>query len=144
MKLNEIMTRVVEVIQPNDTLHAAAKKMRDRDIGFLPVYEGEQLIGVVTDRDLTIRALADGLNAASVLGRDMVTAPAIYCYEDQDVNEAARLMRENRIRRLVVLNRRGERLVGVVSLGDLSGIVDDKLLGQVMQNVTSPVKSPSA
>ena len=144
MKLNEIMTRVVEVIQPNDTLHAAAKKMRDRDIGFLPVYEGEQLIGVVTDRDLTIRALADGLNAASVLGRDMVTAPAIYCYEDQDVNEAARLMRENRVRRLVVLNRRGERLVGVVSLGDLSGIVDDKLLGQVMQNVTSPVKSPSA
>lgn len=144
MKLNEIMTRVVEVIQPNDTLHAAAKKMRDRDIGFLPVYEGEQLIGVVTDRDLTIRALADGLNAASVLGRDMVTAPAIYCYEDQDVNEAARLMRENRIRRLVVLNRRGERLVGVVSLGDLSGILDDKLLGQVMQNVTSPVKSPSA
>lgn len=142
MKLNEIMTRVVEIIQPNDTLHAAAKKMRDRDIGFLPVYEGEQLIGVVTDRDLTIRALADGLNAASVLGRDMVTAPAIYCYDDQDVNEAARLMRENRIRRLVVLNRRGERLVGVVSIGDLSGIIDDKLLGQVMQNVASPVKSP--
>jgi CBS domain-containing protein len=141
MKLKEIMTREVEIVQPNDSLLTAAKKMRDRDIGFLPVYEGDQLIGVLTDRDLILRALAEGMNAASTIGRDLVTAPAMFCYEDQEVEEAARLMEYNRIRRLVVLNRRDHRLVGVVSLGDLAGIVDDKIAGNILESVSTPVKS---
>jgi CBS domain-containing protein len=141
MKLNEIMTHEVEIVQPNDSLLTAAKKMRDRDIGFLPVYESDQLIGVLTDRDLTVRALADGLNAGSTIGRDLVTAPAIFCYEDQEVEEAARLMEYNQIRRLVILNRRDHRLVGVVSLGDLAGIVNDKIAGNILESVSAPVKS---
>ena len=138
MKLSEIMTRDVVVIQPDDSVHSAAKKMRDRDIGFLPVCDGETLIGVLSDRDITIRALADGMDLNIMLGRDLMTAPAIYCYDDQDVSEAAKLMEENQIRRLVVLSREGERLVGVVSLGDLARNEPPDRSGQVLQKVSEP------
>ena len=143
MKLSEIMTREVEIIQPDDTLQAAAQKMRDRDIGFLPVCDGESLMGVLSDRDLTIRALADGMDINVMLGRDLMTTPAIYCFDDQDVKEAAKIMEENQIRRLVVLSRDDKRLVGVVSLGDLAknGITD--LSGQVLQKVSEPENQES-
>jgi CBS domain-containing protein len=141
MKLSEIMTRQVEVIQPDDSLRIAAKKMRDRDIGFLPVCDGETLLGVLSDRDITIRALADGMDVNVMLGRDLMTTPAIYCFEDQDVSEAARIMQENQIRRLVVLSRDDKRLVGVISLGDLArnGTLD--LSGRVLQRVSEPETS---
>jgi len=141
MKLSEIMTREVEVMQPDDSLQSAAKKMRDRDIGFLPVCDGETLLGVLSDRDITIRALADGMDVNVMLGRDLMTAPAIYCFEDQEVSEAAKIMEENQIRRLVVLSRDDKRLVGVISLGDLArnGTVD--LSGKVLQRVSAPETS---
>src|SRR6266498_2458934 len=138
MKLSEIMTREVEVIQPDDSLRAAAQKMRDRDIGFLPVCDGETLMGVLSDRDITIRALADGMDINVMLSRDLMTTPAIYCFDDQDVTDAAKLMAENQIRRLVILGRGSERVVGVISLGDLArkGITD--ISGQVLQRVSEP------
>jgi CBS domain-containing protein len=138
MKLNEIMTREVEIIQPDDTLRLAAQKMRDRDIGFLPVCDGENLMGVLSDRDIAIRALADGMDLNVMLSRDLMTSPAIYCFDDQDVTEAAKLMEENQIRRLVVLSREDKSLVGVVSLGDLArkGITD--ISGRVLQRVSEP------
>ncbi len=141
MKFSEIMTRQVQVIQPDDSLQSAAKKMRDHDIGFLPVCDGETLMGVLSDRDITIRALADGMDVNIMLGRDLMTTPAIYCYEDQDVSEAARIMEENQIRWLVVLSRDDKRLVGVISLGDLArnGTVD--LSGKVLQRVSEPESS---
>ncbi|HSB02347.1 MAG TPA: CBS domain-containing protein [Anaerolineales bacterium] len=138
MKLSEIMTPQVEVIQPDDTLQAAAKKMRDRNIGFLPVCDGETLMGVLSDRDITIRALADGMDVNVMLARDLMTAPAIYCFEDQDVSEAARIMAENQIRRLVVLSRDDKRLVGVVSLGDLARSETTDLSGKVLQKISEP------
>ena len=138
MKLSEIMTREVEIIQPDDTLRLAAQKMRDRDIGFLPVCDGESLMGVLSDRDITIRAFADGMDINVMLGRDLMTTPAIYVFDDQDVSEAAKIMGENQIRRLVVLSRDDERLVGVISLGDLArkGVTD--ISGQVLQRVSEP------
>ena len=144
MKLSEIMTREVEIVQPDDTLQVAAQKMRDRDIGFLPVCDGEELMGVLSDRDLTIRALADGMDVNVMLGRDLMTTPAIYCFDDQDVVEAAKIMEENQIRRLVVLSRDDKSLVGVISLGDLArnGISD--LSGQVLQKVSEPESTESA
>ena len=138
MKLSEIMTREVEIIQPDDPLRVAAKKMRDRDIGFLPVCDGETLLGVLSDRDITIRALADGMDVNIMLGRDLMTTPAIYCFEDQDVSEAAKIMAENQIRRLVVLSRDDKRLVGVISLGDLAR---NDLSGKVLQKVSQPETS---
>jgi len=140
MKLREIMSDNVEVIHPDDTLKTAAEKMRDRDIGFLPVCDGERLIGVLTDRDLITRALADGLESKATLGRDLVTAPAIYCFDDQSVDEAAKLMHDNQIRRLVVLSR-DKQMVGIVSLGDLAMTADDKLTGDVLQSVSEPMSA---
>jgi CBS domain-containing protein len=138
MKLSEIMTRDVEIVQPDDTLRLAAQKMRDRDIGFLPVCDGDSLMGVLSDRDITIRAFADGMDINVMLGRDLMTTPAIYAFDDQDVTEAAKIMEENQIRRLVILSRETERVVGVISLGDLArkGITD--ISGQVLRKVSEP------
>lgn len=141
MKLNEIMTSDVEIIHPNDTLQTAAKKMRDRDIGFLPVCDGDRLIGVLSDRDVIVRALAEGMDSKAIVGRDLVTSPAIYCFDDQSVEEAAKLMHDNQIRRLVILHRGDKRMIGVVSLGDLAINVDDKLSGEVLQSISEPVSS---
>ena len=138
MKLREIMTRDVVVLQPDDSLRSAAKKMRDRNIGFLPVCDGENLIGVISDRDITIRALADGMDVNIMLGRDLMTSPPIFCFEDQDISEAAQIMEENQIRRLVVLSREDERLVGVVSLGDIAKNASADRSGQVLQKVSEP------
>jgi CBS domain-containing protein len=140
MKLREIMTSNVEVIHPDDTLQIAAEKMRDRDIGFLPVCDGDRLTGVLTDRDLITRALADGMDSKAMLGRYLVTSPAIYCFEDQSVDEAAKLMHDNQIRRLVILSR-DKQMVGVVSLGDLAMSADDKLSGEVLQSVSEPLSA---
>lgn len=142
MKVKEVMTRDVEIIQPNDSLQMAAQKMRDRDIGFLPVYEGDELIGVVTDRDLAIRAVAGGMDSKAILGREIVTSPVVYCFDNQDVEEAARLMRQNQIRRLLVLDRSDNRPVGVISLGDLAGSVKETTSEKVLQSVSTPVNSP--
>ena len=144
MKLREIMTRDVVVLQPDDSLQSAAKKMRDRDIGFLPVCDGENLIGVISDRDITIRALADGMDVNVMLGRDLMTSPAIYCFDDQDVSEAAQIMEENQIRRIVVLNREDKRLVGVISLGDLARNATADRSGQILQKVSEPDGSEEA
>ena len=137
MKVKDVMTGSVEFIQPNDTLKMAAQKMKERDIGFLPVYEGDELIGVLTDRDLAVRALASDMNPDAIVGRELVTSPVVYCYEDQDVEEAARLMRDNQIRRLVVLNRNTNQPAGVVSLGDLSRNVKEKTAGQTLERISS-------
>jgi CBS domain-containing protein len=137
MKLKDIMTREVEVIHPDDPLQIAAQKMRDRDIGFLPVCDGDRLIGVVSDRDIIVRVIAEGGDSKAMMGRNLVTAPVIYCFEDQDVDEAAQIMQENQIRRLVILNR-DKRLVGVVSLGDLAMNRSADQSGEVLQSVSEP------
>jgi CBS domain-containing protein len=137
MKLKGVMTRDVEVIHPDDSLQTAAQKMRDRDIGFLPVCDDDRLIGVVSDRDIIVRVIAEGRDPKAMMGRNLVTAPVIYCFEDQDVEEAARIMQENQIRRLVILNR-DKRLVGVVSLGDLAMNRPADQSGEILQSVSEP------
>jgi CBS domain-containing protein len=137
MKVKDVMTGNVEFIQPNDSLQVAAQKMRDRDIGFLPVYEGDELVGVVTDRDIAIRAIASGINPDAILGREIATSPVVHCFEDQDVEEAARLMRENQIRRLIVLDRKNDQPVGVISLGDLAGTVKEKTAGKTLEGIST-------
>jgi CBS domain-containing protein len=120
MKLSEIMIRDVEIIQPDDTLQLAAKKMKDRNIDFLPVCDGSELLGVLSDRDLTMRALAEGIDVNVMLSRDLMTTPAIYCYDDQDVSEAVKVMQDKEVNQLVILSRDDDRVVGVVSLKDLT------------------------
>ncbi|MBI3152539.1 MAG: CBS domain-containing protein [Chloroflexi bacterium] len=139
MKLKEIMTNDVEVIRVNDTLQTAARKMRDLNIGFLPVFDGDQLIGVISDRDIIVRAIAEGTDPNSMLGRELATSPAICCFDDEGVDEAARTMHDNQIRRLVILSRQDSRLVGIVSLSDLALNTNGKLTGKVLKSVFEPV-----
>jgi CBS domain-containing protein len=139
MKVKDIMTSEVQVIHPDDTLQAAAEKMSSHDIGFLPVLEADQLVGVLTDRDLVLRGVAQGLHSDAMLGRELMTAPVIHCFEDQDVKEVAKLMEESQIRRLVVLSYPDKRLVGVVSLGDLALNIKPDTSAEVLQKVSEPI-----
>ena len=137
MQLRDVMTPNAEVIPPDATIGDAAKKMRDLDVGALPVCDGDRLCGMITDRDIAIRAVAEGRDSHTLV-RDSMTEEVIYCFEDQEYEEAAALMREHQIRRLPVLDRdRG--LVGVVSLADviLKGD-DDSVTATTIEDVSIP------
>jgi len=119
MLVQEIMTHNIEVVSPADTLAQAARKMDDLNIGPLPVCEGNRVVGMLTDRDITVRATAAGCDPKTTLVADAMSQEVISCYQDQDVREAARLMEDRQIRRLLVLNRAND-LVGMLSLADLA------------------------
>ena len=118
MKIGELMTPEVEVIKPGDTLHTAAKMMDDLNAGVLPVGENDRLVGMITDRDITVRAVAKGRDPNKTAVREAMTAEIRYCFEDEDAEAVARKMGSWQVRRLPVLNR-DKRLVGIVSLSDL-------------------------
>ncbi|MBC7540653.1 MAG: CBS domain-containing protein [Bacteriovorax sp.] len=119
MIVKKCMTEKVELGSPNMTLLDAAKKMRDGDFGILPIEENDKLIGIITDRDIAVRGVAEGLDPKKVKVSEIMTDRVLYCYEDQSLDEVAQNLGENRIRRLPVLNRK-KRLVGILSLGDLA------------------------
>lgn len=138
MKIEEIMTREVIVVHPDDTIQTAAQKMRDNDIGFLPVYDGTKLVGVLSDRDMAVRGTAEGRDPAATITHDLITNPVICCYSDQEVGDAAKLMHDNQIRRLVILDRDNEQMVGVVSLGDIATNAAEKISGEALQGISKP------
>jgi CBS domain-containing protein len=127
MLLRDVMTPHVEVIHPDATLREAAQKMKTLDVGPVPVCDGDRLQGMLTDRDITVRATAEGRDPNTTRVRDVMTPDVVYCFEDQDVREAAETMEQWQIRRLVVLNQ-DKRLVGIVSLGDLATQTSDEEL----------------
>lgn len=119
MKVADLMTPDPQTIGPDESLRRAAELMDELDVGVLPVCDGERLVGIVTDRDITVRATAAGLSPDSGKVGDVMTADLSWCFEDEDSSIAERLMRRTQIRRLPVLNVH-RRLVGVISLGDLA------------------------
>jgi CBS domain-containing protein len=134
------MTRNVECVKPDDTIQTAARKMRDLDVGPMPICDHDRLAGMVTDRDITVRAVAEGRDPTSCHVSEVMTPDVVYCFEDQDVADAADTMAARQIRRLLVLNR-DKRLVGIVSLGDLAVDAGDrKQSGQVLQEVSEPAQ----
>jgi CBS domain-containing protein len=136
MKIRDVMTRSVELVNPDTSLEEAARKMRETDTGFLPVGENDRLVGTLTDRDITIRAVAEGRDPKSAKVRDAMSEELVYVFEDAETAEAADLMAQRQIRRLPVLNQ-DKRLVGVVSLGDLATRTpDDDVVGQTVQDVS--------
>lgn len=140
MQVKDVMTRGVEVIHPGASVAEAADQMKRLDVGPLPVCDGDRLVGMVTDRDITIRATAGGTDPTTVTVGDVMTPHAIYVFEDEDVRDAARLMEEHQVRRLVVLNR-DQRLMGIVSLGDLAVDTHDRqLAGEVLEQVSEPAE----
>jgi CBS domain-containing protein len=138
MKISEIMTRDVEVAAPGDTLRSAAQLMADLDVGVLPVTDDGQLVGMITDRDITVRAVAEGKDPRTTRVREVMTEEVIYGFEDQEIDDAIRVMEQKQIRRLLVMNR-DKRLVGIVSLGDLATESGDaRKSGEVLQDVSEP------
>ncbi len=139
MQVHEVMTPGAECTHPNSTLQEAARMMRDLDVGPLPVCsEKDRLVGMITDRDIVVRAIAEGRDPKTVRVKDVMSPDILYCFEDQSIGEAAELMKERQIRRLVVLNH-DKRLVGIVSLGDLAAKTRDKALsGETLEQVSEP------
>lgn len=141
VKLKDFINYRVEAVQPTDTLQSAAEKMSRLDVGAMPVCEGQHLIGVVTDRDITIRATAKGQDPTKTQVREVMTPEVVYCFETQDVRAAAQLMQEHQIRRIFVVNQ-DEELVGVTSLGELATVTGDRALsGKTLERISEPPES---
>jgi CBS domain-containing protein len=137
MQVKDVMTPEVELAAPDDTLQEAATRMRCWNVGILPVRENDRLVGVLTDRDIVIRSVCEGRDPKQTLVREAMTPQVVYCFDDQDLAEAADLMEAKKVRRLVVLNR-AKRLVGVVSVDDLAQEAAIELrVGEVLERVTS-------
>jgi CBS domain-containing protein len=138
MQLKDIMTRDPVVLSPDVPLKEAAQKMREIDSGVMPVGEDDQLLGMLTDRDITVRATAEGKDPNNTPVREVMTPEVVYCFEDDDVRDAARKMEEHQVRRLIVLTR-DKRLAGIVALGDIAvHAPSDQLAGEITEAVSEP------
>jgi CBS domain-containing protein len=118
MKVRDAMTRDVRMVRPDQTIREAAHLMAELDIGCLPVEDNDRLVGMITDRDIAVRAISEGRSPQTTV-REVMSREVKYCYDDQSIDEVTRNMGELRVRRLPVMNR-SKRLVGILSLGDLA------------------------
>jgi len=138
MNVESVMTRDVAVVSPTDSVRAAADVLKRLNIGSTPVCNGRSLVGMITDRDIAVRAVADGRDPVNTPVEQVMTRDVVYCFADQDVQEVAKAMATSQVRRMPILNRQQE-LVGIVSLGDLAvDIADDQLTGEVLEEVSQP------
>jgi len=119
MKVKDVMHKGAVWVEPDTALSTVARKMKREDIGAIPVGENDRLIGMVTDRDICCRAVANGRDLKQLTARDVMTGPIVYCRSDQGLSQAIGIMRKAKVRRLPVINER-HRLVGMLSLGDIS------------------------
>jgi len=136
MKVCDAMSRDVQIASPKQSIREAARIMAKIDAGALPVGENDRLIGVITDRDIAVRAVAEG-KAPTTKIRDVMSDEVLYCFEDQDLEEIAQNMAEMKIRRLPVVNR-DKRLVGIISLGDLARSEDPDTTGHAVSEISEP------
>jgi len=136
MLIKDVMTRDVDTIAPDTTLEVAARHMRDRDIGSLPVGENDKLVGMVTDRDIVLNAVATARDPTTTTAREVMSPKLLYCFEDQSVEDVLANMADVQVRRLPVLNRE-KRLVGIVSIGDLAKKSPAKQTGEALKDISS-------
>jgi len=136
MRVNECMTRDVRVANPRQTIREAAQIMAECDAGAVPVGENDRLVGMITDRDIALRAVARDLPPSTPV-RDVMSKEVLYCFDDEDVKHVAANMGEQQIRRLPVVNRE-KRLVGIISLGDLAQKADDATVGHAVSDISKP------
>jgi len=133
MKISEIMTTNVECVAPDSSIADLASKMKTLDVGFLAVCDNDRIAGTVTDRDIVIRGIAGRDDIKSLKARDVMTKDVHWCFEDDEVTNVAEQMRENEVRRMLLLNR-DKRLVGVVSIGDISK-VEESESGKTLKDI---------
>ena len=136
MRISEIMSRDGEGARPDDTIQDVARKMRDLDTGAIPICEGDEVRGMVTDRDIVLRAVSEARSCETPV-TEVMTAEIEYCYEDDDIAAAADKMAQLQVRRLIVLDE-DRRLVGIVSLGDIAQQGKDKTTGQALEEISEP------
>ncbi|RZJ96574.1 MAG: CBS domain-containing protein [Brevundimonas sp.] len=136
MRIRDIMSKDVQVARPTDTLQDVAKRMATGDFGFLPVADGDELIGTITDRDIAVRAVAGGAAPTSAVV-EFISREPWTVRDDEDLKTALDLMGSRQVRRAPVVDKHG-RLVGVVSLGDLATRVKEKYTGETLEDISRP------
>ena len=137
MKIAECMTAEVETVTPDQPIREAAQFMLRADAGAMPVGEGDRLVGMVTDRDIAVRGVAAGCGPDTPV-RDVMTEEVIHCFDDDEVEEVALKMSDRQVRRLPVLSRQGEKLVGIISLGDISRSEESEAASVALDGITDP------
>jgi CBS domain-containing protein len=136
MQAKELMTQSVECISPETLVTDAARTMKSRDVGFLPVCEKNRLVGTLTDRDIVLRVIAEDKDLGASKVSDIMTRNVFWCYEDHTSDEVANFMAEKEVRRLVVLNRQ-KKLVGVISIGDLAQKGEEHVTGKTIKDIAN-------
>jgi CBS domain-containing protein len=136
MKVKDVMHTGATWVEPGTPVAELAKMMRDHDIGSIPIGEKDRLVGMVTDRDIVTRGLANGGDCAKLTARDVMTKPIIYCRTDEDVEDALRIMEKNKVRRLPVIDE-NKRLAGMLALGDICGRLSREMTGEVMGSIAA-------
>ena len=134
MKVSKCMTRDVELVSPTQTIREAAQMMAELDAGALPVQQDDRLVGMITDRDIAVRAVAQGKSPETPV-RDVMSPEVLYCFDDQEIEDVSRNMGEVKVRRLPVVNR-DKRLVGIVSIGDLALKEEQTLTGSTIARIS--------
>jgi CBS domain-containing protein len=134
MRVSDAMTRAVQLARPDQTIQEVAKIMCDCDVGSLPVGENDRLVGMITDRDIAVRAVAEN-KPTSTKVRDVMSGEVRYCYDDEDASHVARNMGDHQVRRLPVVNR-DKRLVGILTLADLA--TDKSNAGEALHGISQP------
>lgn len=138
MKIGEVMTRSVETVRPDQTAQEAASFMLRAEAGSIPVCEEDRVIGMITDRDIAVRGVAEGRGPDTPV-RDVMSSKPLFCFDDEDVDEVAIQMSEAQVRRFPVLSREEQKLVGIVSLGDLTRIEDEgQAAGTALDGISEP------
>jgi CBS domain-containing protein len=136
MKVKNAMHKNAEWVSPETPITQIAKQMKDLDIGSLPVGENDRLIGMVTDRDIACRGVANGKDVSKLTARDVMSKGIVYCTDTEDLDDAVRLMETKKIRRLPVINEQ-KRMVGMLSLGDVSHAASREMSGEVIAAVSA-------
>lgn len=136
MKVKNAMHKGAEWVTPDTPITQVAKKMYDLDVGSIPVGENDKLVGMVTDRDITCRGVANGKDLSRLTARDVMTKGIVYCRDSEDLDDALRIMESKKIRRLPVIDEK-KRMVGMLSLGDISHSAPHELSGELMAAVSA-------
>ena len=136
MKVKDAMHNGAEWVTPETTVAEMARKMKDLDIGALPVGENDRLIGMVTDRDITCRAGSDGKDFLRLTAREVMSKGVFFCTDTEEVEDALRIMEKNQVRRLPVINSK-KRMVGMLSIGDISHATSHEMSGEVIAAVSA-------
>ena len=136
MKVKDVMSRDVQLTTPSEDIQAAARLMAEIDAGVLPVAEGDRLVGMITDRDIAVRAVAAGKSPDTPVA-EIMSREVLYCFDDENVEKVSRNMADNKVRRMPVVNRE-KRLVGIISIGDLARSEKPTTTGKTVSEISTP------